>query len=161
MKILYICVMWQEIHFSCRISIFGSRLFRLIRLPPQRHHSTPPKKEWRSQGGAGTSYPCMSVWIPSWYNLGFGDEHHRLLLGGGWLRGWGKVRRMLRWAKRRTSSRGRCCRNHWKVWEYRFKSLQGNRIYLGTNLQAEEFTPLLHNKGPDIEDQVKVCWHPL
>jgi len=53
------------------------------RLPPLRRHSTPPKKERRSQGGAVISYPGPSLWISSWDKLGFGNKYYRLLLGGG------------------------------------------------------------------------------
>ena len=52
-------------------------------------HITPPKKERRSQGGAGASSPSLSVRVPSQYDCRYVEEGHRLLLGDGRVHGGG------------------------------------------------------------------------
>ena len=52
-------------------------------------HITPPKKERRSQGGAGASSPSLSVRVPPQYDCRYVEEGHRLLLGDGRIHGGG------------------------------------------------------------------------
>ena len=135
---------WPEVCSSCRVLRFGLETPHRTRLPPLRRHSTPPKKERRSQGGAGTSFSGTSVRISPQHNRRFVKEGHRFLpVGGGGIHGGGWIRRRTHWAERRTSSRRRISWNHRGVREHRFKTINRNRVRPITNLEAEELAPPL------------------
>jgi len=106
-------------------------------------HITPPKKERRSQGGAGASSPSLSVRVPSQHDRRYVEEGHRLPLGEGGVHGGGWLRRMSCWAERRTSSRRRISWNHRKVRKHWFKTIDRDKIHLLTNLEVKELAPLL------------------
>ena len=106
-------------------------------------HITPPKKERRSQGGAGASSPSLSVRVPPQSMIaGTLRKVTDFFLEMGKFTAEDDTGNLC-WAERRTSSRRRVSWNYRGVRKHGFKTIHRNGIHLLTNLEAEELAPPL------------------